>query len=58
MIYRCKCEVCGHEWIPRSEGLPKRCGNRKCQVLTWNKRTTVETASYDPDAQFRRNDMR
>lgn len=29
-----KCDVCGHEWIPRGSG--DRCGNRKCRSTKWN----------------------
>jgi rubredoxin len=29
-----QCDVCGHEWIPRSNG--ERCGNRECRSTKWN----------------------
>lgn len=29
-----QCDVCGHEWIPRSAG--ERCGNRECRSTKWN----------------------
>ena len=29
-----QCDVCGHEWIPRSAG--ERCGNRNCRSTKWN----------------------
>lgn len=29
-----QCDVCGHEWIPRSAG--ERCGNRDCRSTKWN----------------------
>lgn len=29
-----QCDVCGYEWIPRSDGV--RCGNRKCRSTRWN----------------------
>ena len=29
-----QCDVCGHEWIPRSDS--KRCGNTACRSTKWN----------------------
>ncbi|MEM3122276.1 MAG: hypothetical protein QXH60_02435 [Candidatus Pacearchaeota archaeon] len=34
-VYECKCERCGHEWIPRKGGYPILCP--KCKSLYWNK---------------------
>lgn len=32
-----KCDVCGHEWIPRKSGLePSHCPNRECRSRRWN----------------------
>lgn len=33
MVQCCKCDVCGHVWIPGSE-TPKRCA--KCKSMKWN----------------------
>ena len=30
----CKCDLCGHQWLPAGPGLPKRCA--KCKSWKWN----------------------
>ena len=30
-----ECFRCGHHWQSRKPGLPKRCGNMKCQTPYW-----------------------
>jgi hypothetical protein len=29
------CFRCLHDWVSRKDGLPKRCGNMKCQTPYW-----------------------
>jgi len=33
-VLKCKCERCGHEWITRTEEMPKVCP--KCKSPYWN----------------------
>ncbi len=32
----CKCDLCGHEWLPRSDELPVCCAS--CKNPRWNKK--------------------
>ena len=32
----CVCDQCGHEWLPDSKDLPKRCA--KCKSVLWNRK--------------------
>ncbi len=34
-LLRWQCNRCGHEWVPRTEGVPARCP--KCKTPYWNK---------------------
>lgn len=34
-IQLAKCNLCGHEWLPRKEGRPARCPN--CESARWDK---------------------
>jgi len=35
MIEKCKCLKCGHEWVPRSLGIPASCP--RCKNYNWDK---------------------
>ena len=35
----CKCNVCGHEWLPRNDDTPLRCGG--CKSPYWNRKKKV-----------------
>jgi len=35
MMYKCRCERCGHEWITRDDKIPTVCP--KCKNPYWNK---------------------
>lgn len=37
----CRCERCGHEWIPRGEELPVICP--KCKSARWNRPRKVKS---------------
>lgn len=30
------CDVCGFDWINRSDELPERCASQKCRSVHWN----------------------
>jgi predicted Zn-ribbon and HTH transcriptional regulator len=32
-----KCKRCGHQWIPRKPGRPRRCPNPTCMTPNWDK---------------------
>ena len=32
------CLKCGTTWASRTDGIPARCGNRRCRSTTWNQR--------------------
>ena len=32
-----KCRVCGHVWVKRGEGEPRRCVNKECRSVVWNR---------------------
>lgn len=34
--YKLKCNKCGHVWIKKSDKLPLKCPNIKCQSPYWN----------------------
>lgn len=35
-LVRCRCNVCGHVWIPRRPD-PVECANKKCRSRKWNR---------------------
>lgn len=37
---RFTCTRCGHTWVPRSDAVPGRCPNKKCNSPYWNKPRT------------------
>lgn len=37
VVVTLRCERCGYEWTPRTEGLPKVCANPKCKSPYWNR---------------------
>lgn len=52
-----QCDVCGYEWIPRSNG--ERCGNRECRSTKWNgvaerliahRKVTISSEGSNPSA--------
>jgi hypothetical protein len=52
-----KCKICGHEWHPRREKLPKKCASPKCKSPNWNRdasdfrRTSKKRASVRPKVE-------
>ncbi len=41
LLPRLKCLRCGHEWIPRSDGPPRNCPNKKCNSPYWDRERKV-----------------
>lgn len=35
--FKLRCRICGHEWIRKSDSLPMRCPNPKCQSPYWDR---------------------
>ena len=42
ILHKWKCEKCDHEWIPRSERIPRMCPN--CNSITWDRPIEQENA--------------
>lgn len=36
ICYKCRCEVCGHDWVTRKYEMPKTCASQKCRSTQWN----------------------
>lgn len=42
-----KCNVCGHEWIPRIITRPVKCPNQSCQSPYWDKPKSSTSKAAD-----------
>lgn len=37
-----ECDVCGHQWIPETNGEPMQCPSRRCRSSMWNRGVSNE----------------
>lgn len=38
----CKCDLCGHEWIPRIDPSNiRQCPNLRCRTMYWNENNNI-----------------
>ena len=50
-VRACKCEVCGHVWLPETfEPIPVRCPSRLCRSTRWNANGARSAAAHIKEA--------
>lgn len=50
----CECDVCHHQWIPRSgDVLPRRCASHRCKTMLWNHASRAVQRQDEPPRRRR-----
>ena len=42
------CKRCGHNWLPRQPGKPRRCPNRHCHSVRWDEEPIGKEPTCQP----------
>ena len=54
MVEICECDVCHHQWIPRSgDVLPRRCASHRCKTMLWNHASRAVQRQDEPPRRRR-----
>jgi len=40
--YKCRCNICGHQWWSRNDKEPWKCPSIECQSFKWNKGEPID----------------